>query len=402
MRLSLVLHALCITEALAAAPITHLDSEKIVPNSFIVVLKKDVSSAAFKSHLTSASKLLSANAIAPESTFDFDGLKGYHLKASPAVAKQLAESDEVSYIEADQTFTLPPITPSKPLAHRAVQSNVPSWGLARISHRKKGSTDYVYQQTSGTYTYIIDSGVHTSHTLFQGRAIWGANFVSGSTNDDENGHGTHVAGTAASQTYGVLRFGGIISVKVLGRDGSTATSILIQGINWAVNDMKTRAGATGRSTALLAVGGSVSTALNNAVAAGSSAGLFFAVVAGNENQNTGNTSPGSEPSACTVGGTTISDERMSSSNYGAGVDIFAPGGSIPSLWYTSNTAIATLSGTSMAAAHIAGLGAYFLALEGTRTPAALCARLQEVATKNVLTGIPSGTPNLLAYNLSGL
>lgn len=84
------------------------------------------------------------------------------------------------------------------------------------------------------------------------------------------------------------------------------------------------------------------------------------------------------------------------------VDIFAPGEQIPSLWITSDTSIATLSGTSMAAAYVAGLGAYFLALEGPRSPVALCERLREVATKNALSGIPSGTANLLAYNLSGL
>lgn len=165
--------------------------------------------------------------------------------------------------------------------------------------------------------------------------------------------------------------------------------------------MNTR-GRVGHATALLAVGGSYSAALNSAVASGSSAGLFFAVAAGNENTNASTFSPGSEPSACTTGGTTIADARMPTSNYGPAIDIFAPGASIPSLWITSDTSTNILSGTSMAAAHIAGLGAYFLALEGPRTPAALCARLREVATQNVLTGVPSGTANLLAYNLSGL
>ena len=179
-------------------------------------------------------------------------------------------------------------------------------------------------------------------------------------------------------------------------------------------------GLVGRATALLAVGGAYSNALNNAVAAASNSGLFFAVAAGSSNTDNSGSSPGSEASVCTTGASTIDDARLSSSNYGPGsmflfdtcfttrsmltmttVDIFAPGAQVTSLWITSNTAVQTLSGTSMAAAHIAGLGAYFLALEGPRSAVALCERLREVATKNVLTGIPSGTPNLLAYNLSG-
>lgn len=190
---------------------------------------------------------------------------------------------------------------------------------------------------------------------------------------------------------------------------------IISGINWAVQNMQTN-NRVGKASALLAVGGAFSTALNNAVQSASNAGLFFAVPAGDD----ASSSPGTAPSACTVGATTISDSVASFSNYGTAgeskismtlglkstdrklVDIWAPGANIVSIWITSNTAINTLSGTSLAAAHIAGLGAYFLALEGPRTPVALCERLRQVATPNVLTGVPSGSPNLLAYNLSGL
>ncbi|KAJ4299578.1 hypothetical protein N0V90_004824 [Kalmusia sp. IMI 367209] len=335
-------------------------------------------------------------------TFDIAGLQGYTVKATVETINTLAESDEIAYIEPDQIFTVASPAP-KPVRERqvirAVQANAP-WGLARISHRAKGATDYVYNPTADTYIYVMDTGVKISHTKFEGRAIYGFNAVGG-TNDDENGHGTHVAGTASSQTYGVVRFSQVISVKVLGGDGSGTTSGLISGINWAVQDIQSKS-RIGKATALLALGGAYSAALNNAVKAASDAGLFFATAAGSSNTDNSGSSPGSEPSACTVGGTDINDARLSSSNYGPGIDIWAPGGQILSLWITSNTAVATISGTSSAAAHIAGLGVYFLALEGPRGAVALCERLREVATKNALTGIPTGTSNLLAYNLSGL
>ena len=108
------------------------------------------------------------------------------------------------------------------MSARDTQANAP-WGLARISHRKKGATDYVYQQTVGTYVYVLDTGVRISHQLFQGRAQFGFNAVAGSSNDDVNGHGTHVAGIASSQTYGVVRFAGIVAVKVLGDSGSSTS-----------------------------------------------------------------------------------------------------------------------------------------------------------------------------------
>ncbi|KAF2204347.1 subtilisin-like protein [Delitschia confertaspora ATCC 74209] len=398
MRSLLFLLSVFVVGAHCAASILNSQSSKAIPNSFIVVLKPKISDEALTSHLSWADGVLKSKSAARNSHFAFQGFKGYHLKAPKAVAVLLAESDEVDYIEADQTFTIATTPESRINSARNVQTSAP-WGLARISHRNLGSSDYVYQPNSGTYIYILDTGVRTTHQLFQGRASFGFNAVGGS-NDDSNGHGTHIAGIASSQTYGVVRFANIISVKVLGDDGSSAVSTIISGVNWAVKDMQTQ-GRANKATALLAVGGSFSTAMNNAVASAASAGLFFAVPTGSDGTN-GNTSPASEPTACTVGGTTIGDARMSSSNYGPGVDLWAPGASIPSLWYTSDTAVNTLSGSSMAAAHIAGLGAYFLALEGPRTPVALCARLREVATPNVLSGIPAGTANLLAYNLSGL
>lgn len=146
----------------------------------------------------------------------------------------------------------------------------------------------------------------------------------------------------------------------------------------------------------MSLGGGVSSAVNQAAAALISSGVFLAVAAGNDNADARNTSPASEPTVCTVGASTSSDARASFSNYGSVVDIFAPGQDVLSTWPNRQTN--TISGTSMATPHIVGLGAYLLALEGPRDPQALCSRIQALAGRSLLSGIPSGTINAVAFN----
>jgi len=138
----------------------------------------------------------------------------------------MLSSEQVAYIEADQVFKIAASRPSTTRVARTVQSNAP-WGLGRISHRKKGSTDYVYDPAAGVYIYVLDTGVRVTHQLFGGRASFGFNAVGDGSNTDTNGHGTHVAGTASSQTYGVARYASVIAVKVLGGDGSGTSMLTI-------------------------------------------------------------------------------------------------------------------------------------------------------------------------------
>jgi subtilisin family serine protease len=168
-------------------------------------------------------------------------------------------------------------------------------------------------------------------------------------------------------------------------------------MNYVTSDVKTRSCPNG-AVANMSLGGATSSAVNSAAAAMVKAGVFLAVAAGNENTDAKNSSPASESTVCTVGASTSSDARASFSNYGSVVDIFAPGQNILSSWIGSTTATNTISGTSMATPHITGLGAYLLALLGSKTPAQLCAYIASTAQSGKLTGIPSGTVNKLAFN----
>ncbi|KAF4582780.1 serine protease [Ophiocordyceps camponoti-floridani] len=219
-------------------------------------------------------------------------------------------------------------------------------------------------------------------------------FVDGQDTDG-NGHGTHCAGTIGSLSYGVAKKTTLYGVKVLDDSGSGSTSNVIAGMDFAASDSKDRQCPKG-VVANMSLGGGYSAAVNRAAAALVSAGVFLGVAAGNSNTDAARFSPASEPSVCTAGATTKRDARSSFSNYGRPVKVFAPGSDILSTWLEGGTN--TISGTSMAAPHITGLGAYLASLEGITDPAAICRRIQELATKDVLSGVPEGTVNLLAFN----
>lgn len=189
---------------------------------------------------------------------------------------------------------------------------------------------------------------------------------------------------------------------VLGADGSGSNSGVISGITWATNDMKTK-NRIGKAVANMSLGGSYSSATNSAVAAAVSAGLFMGIAAGNDGLPAVLFSPASEKSACTVGASEKDDKIASYSNFGSIVDIFAPGTDILSTWIGGVDATNTISGTSMATPHIVGLAAYLMALEGSRSPAALCDRIKTLSTKGVMSGLvfSLGTSNNLAYNGNG-
>jgi oryzin len=242
---------------------------------------------------------------------------------------------------------------------------------------------------------VLDSGIRTTHVEFEGRASWGYNAVN-TNNADSSGHGTHVAGVIGAKTYGVAKKTNLIAVKVFGEDDVAATSWVLAGLQWALNDIGTK-GRRGSAVVNLSLGGPASSAMDNAVNSLANQGVLPVVAAGNENQPAANVSPARAANALCVGSVQSNDARSSYSNYGSVVDIWAPGDAITSTWHTSDTATSTQSGTSASAPFVAGLVSYIRGLEGQSIGAAARARILALATQNRLTDV-AGAPNLLAYN----
>lgn len=391
MQLSLLLSLLPALALAAPAPIIQPRAGSPIPGKYIVRLENQN----LQNILEAALKLLPKD---PAHVYNFGNFNGFAAEINDNVVKLLQQLPGVSYIEQDAVVkaNLGEVENIEKRAY-TTQSSA-TWGLGRISHQSPGTTSYTYDSTagSGSCVYVIDTGIYTAHPEFEGRATFLANFAGDGDNTDGNGHGTHCAGTVGSKTYGVAKKAKLFAVKVLDASGSGSNSGVIAGINYVANDAKTRTGCSAGVVGSMSLGGAKSTAVNSAVASAVRAGVFMAVAAGNEAQNAANTSPASEPTVFTVGASDSSDNFASFSNYGSSVDIIAPGVSILSTWNNGGTN--TISGTSMATPHVAGLAAYILAFEGKIAPAALASRLQALALKNKIKGTLNGTPNYLAFN----
>lgn len=274
------------------------------------------------------------------------------------------------------------------------QSDAPSWGISRVSLQggvgSNPLNSYRYSNSgSGVAVYVIDTGILLTHTEFSGRAVWGYNAVD-SIRSDNNGHGTHCAGTIGGSWVGVAKNARLVAVRVLNGQGSGTNAGVIDGINWVANNHVKPAVAS------MSLGGGYNTAMNQAVAALVSAGVTTAVAAGNDNSNACNYSPASTPTAICVGATARSDARSTFSNYGNCVHIFAPGTSIYSSWIPGTSAYNTISGTSMACPHVAGLAAAVLSQNPGWTPLQVKNHLISTANSGYITNPGSGSPNRLA------
>lgn len=279
-----------------------------------------------------------------------------------------------------------------------------SWNLARISTRDELSDQdpfaltyeygYLPNPGNGVDIYVIDTGILIEHPDFEGRAKWGGAFCPACVEKDGNGHGTHVAGTAAGKRSGVAKKANLIAVKVLGDDGSGSVASVISGLEYVY--------LTGQSThrasiATMSLGGGNSPPIDYAVQQLIKSGIHCTVAAGNSNVDAKDTSPANTPEAITVGATDITDSRAFYSNFGPIVDVFAPGSNVTSTW--NDGGYKTISGTSMATPAVAGLVAYFLNIIGeTTSPADMSDYIKRLATKDALSDIPDGTVNYLVFN----
>ena len=310
-------------------------------------------------------------------------LNGFAVNMSEADAEALSQDFRVKFVEEDSIVTAD-----------ATQSN-PPWGLDRIDQRNRPlNAIYTFNWTgSGVRVYVIDTGIRTAHTQFGGRAA--NNFDAfGGNGQDCNGHGTHVAGTVGGSTYGVAKNALLRGVRVLNCSGSGSNSGVIAGVDWV------RLNHIAPAVANMSLGGGISSALDTAVNNLHNANVTIAVAAGNSNgANACNFSPARAANAITVGSTTTTDARSSFSNIGTCLDIFAPGSGILSAWWTSNTATATLSGTSMASPHVAGAAALYKQANPSASSTTIRNALVNNATTNVISNAGTGSPNRLLYTL---
>lgn len=270
------------------------------------------------------------------------------------------------------------------------------WGLDRIDQRSLPLDNAPFKPSVtgyGVNIYIIDTGIYTEHTDFQGRAVALANFVKSEPNEDLNGHGTHCAGTAGGFAYGVAQRANLFGIKVLSRYGNGTYYDVIEGVNAAVKHAGDKP-----SVLSLSLGGPYNEAMNIAIRDAAGKGHIVVIAAGNRRTDACDFSPasagGRRGAIVTVMSSTMSDALAGLSNYGQCTDMVAPGSSILSCWIGSPQATRVLSGTSMATPHIAGAAAVFLQLGGNKRAVAL-RKLYNLALKNKITGVPSGSGNLL-------
>ncbi|MFF7755679.1 S8 family peptidase [Streptomyces sp. NPDC007971] len=372
--------ALYVSPAAQAKPpaegtVYGLNAEGAVAGSYVVLMDQKASQTEKKDLAAEYGGRLGRTYGSAVNGFSASGL-------SETEAKRLAADPAVAKVVQNKKFHID-----------ATQDKPPSWGLDRIDQADTaGDGKYAYPDKAGegVTAYVIDTGVRISHKDFAGRAAYGFDAIDNDSNaDDGNGHGTHVAGTIAGTAHGVAKKAKIVAVRVLDNEGSGTTEQVVAGIDWVTKNHK------GPSVANMSLGGGADPALDAAVGKAIASGVTFAVAAGNESADAGQSSPARVPEAITVASSTKDDAQSDFSNFGSVVDLYAPGSDITSDWNDSDAGTKTISGTSMATPHVTGAAAVYLAGHPDATPAQVASALTGAATSGKITDPSGGTPNKL-------
>jgi len=363
----------------ALAPLLGTTGADVVAGRYIVVLDDDATDARVQT--ASAAATAAGGTVRVSYTH---ALRGFSADLPASALAAVRAADGVKYVEADARVQA-----------AKVQPNPPSWGLDRVDQRDlplNSKYAYIRKAGKGVDVFIIDTGIRFTHNDFGGRATSGFDAVDGGSADDCNGHGTHVAGTAAGKAYGVAKKSALIAVRVLDCGGGGTWEGVIAGVDWVTGNH------SGPSVANMSIQGGKTQAVNDAITNSINSGVVYAVAAANFSDDACGYSPASTPLAITVGATSINDARAGFSNYGTCLDLFAPGENITSAWWTSDSAVNTISGTSMASPHVAGVAALYLSKNPGATTTQVRDEIVDNATNGKVTNPGTGSPNKLLFS----